>query len=446
MFQKIMVANRGEIACRVMAACREMKIPTVAIYSEADRDALHVRLADEAVCVGPAENRASYLNMPNIISAAIITGADAIHPGYGNLSETPRFAEVAEACKLSFIGPSAEVIEMLGDKVRARQLAEEAGVPYIPGSREVIESPSEALIIANELGYPILLKAVAGGGGRGIRDVHNDEQMAQAFETARAESLAAFGDDRLYIDKFIPVARHIEVQVLADSHGNVVHLGERDCSLQLRRQKILEEAPAPGVRRSLRRKLGEAAVRLAETAGYEGAGTVEFLVEPNGKFYFLEANARVQVEHPVTEMLTGVDIVKEQIRVAAGEKLACEQGSIWFNGHAMECRILAVDSDNNFNPSPGEITEWVPPTGPGVRVDSGVTTGSVVSSHYDPMIAKVICWAPDRDTAIARMEAALRSMTIEGIKTIIPYQLRILGNRFFRDGQVDTLFLPRRLG
>lgn len=446
MFQKILVANRGEIACRVMAACREMKIASVAIYSEVDRDALHVRTADEAVCVGPAENRSSYLNIPNIISAAVVTGADAIHPGYGNLSETPRFAEIAEACKLTFIGPPADVIEMLGDKVRARQLAEEAGVPYIPGSREVVPNPAEAKRIANELEYPVLLKAVAGGGGRGIRDVHNDQQMAQAFETARSEAVGAFGDERLYIDKLIPTARHIEVQVLADTHGRVVHLGERDCSLQLRRQKILEEAPAPGIRRSLRKRLGEAAVKLAQAAGYVGAGTVEFLVDPKGKHYFLEANARIQVEHPVTEMLTGVDIVQEQIRAAAGEPLSVEQGSIWFNGHAIECRILAVDSENDFNPSPGEITEWVPPTGPGIRVDSGVTAGSVVSDHYDPMIAKVLCWAKDRPSAIARMEAALHSMKVGGITTIIPFHLRILGNRFFRDGQVDTLFLPRRLG
>lgn len=446
MFQKVLIANRGEIACRVMATCREMKIPTVAIYSEADRDALHVHLADEAVCVGPAPNRASYLNIPNIISAAVVTGADAIHPGYGNLSENPRFAEISESCKLTFIGPPAEVIEALGDKVRARRIAQEAGVPTIPGTMEEVQSAAEARLVAKEYGYPVLLKAVAGGGGRGIRDVHNDEQMDQAFETAKAEALAAFGDDRLYVDKFIPSARHVEVQILADRHGHVIHLGERDCSLQLRRQKILEEAPAPGVGKTLRKRLGEAAVRIAQAAGYVGAGTIEFLLDPKGRFYFLEANARIQVEHPVTEMLTGVDIVREQIRAAAGEPLEYEQGSIWFNGHAIECRILAIDSTNDFLPSPGRITEWVPPMGPGVRVDSGVTVGSVVPEHYDPMIAKVICWGRDRRAAIARMEAALRSMRVDGIRTTIPFHLRILGNRFFRDGQVDTTFLPRRMG
>jgi acetyl-CoA carboxylase biotin carboxylase subunit len=446
MFQKILVANRGEIACRVMATCREMKISTVAVYSEADRDGLHVRLADEAVCIGASPNRVSYLNIPNIISAAVVTGADAIHPGYGNLSENPRFAEISESCKLSFIGPPAEVIEALGDKVRARRLAAEAGVPTIPGSMEEVGSAAEAKRWARECGYPVLLKAVAGGGGRGIRDVHNDEQMDQAFDTATAEALGAFGDGRLYVDKFIPSARHIEVQILADKHGHVIHLGERDCSLQLRRQKILEEAPAPGVRKSLRKRIGEAAVKLAQAAGYVGAGTIEFLLDPKGRFYFLEANARIQVEHPVTEMLTGVDIVSEQIRAAAGEALSYEQGSIWFNGHAIECRILAVDSSNDFAPSPGRIAEWVPPIGPGVRVDTGVAAGSVVPEYYDPMVAKVICWGKDRAAAIARMEGALQSMRVTGIRTIIPFHLRILGNRFYRDGQVDTTFLPRRMG
>jgi acetyl-CoA carboxylase, biotin carboxylase subunit len=446
MFQKILVANRGEIACRVMATCHEMKIPTVAIYSEADRDSLHVHMAEEAVCVGPPPNRASYLNIPNIISAAVITGADAIHPGYGNLSEIARFAEICDACKLSFIGPPAEVIDLLGDKVRARQVAIEADVPVIPGSQEEVTTPAAARRLAQELGYPVLLKAVAGGGGRGIRDVHNDEQMNQAFDTAQSEALAAFGDDRIYVDKFIPTARHVEVQILADRHGNVVHLGERDCSIQIRRQKILEEAPAPGVSRSLQRRLGEAAVRLAQAAGYVGAGTVEFLLDPKGKFFFLEANARIQVEHPVTEMLTGIDIVQEQIRAAAGEKLSCEQGSIWFHGHAIECRVLAVDPSNDLAPSPGTITEWVAPVGPGIRVDSGVAAGSVVPGDYDPMIAKVVVWARDRNAAIARMESALRSMRVSGIQTIIPMHLRILGNRFFRDAQLDTLFVPRRLG
>ncbi len=445
MFRKLLVANRGEIACRILQACRELSINTVAVYSQADATALHVRLADEAVCVGPPPNADSYLNIANLISAAVITGAEAIHPGYGNLSEVPRFAEICEACKITFIGPSAEVIARMGDKAQARTTMRAAGIPVVPGSDGPIEDARDARLIADQLGYPVMLKAVAGGGGRGIRTAHNGEQLERFLTSARAEAKAAFGSDELYLEKFIAEARHIEVQILADSHGNMVHLGERDCSIQHRHQKLLEEAPAPGVSNSLRRRLGEAALTAARAADYVNAGTVEFLLDKRGKFYFIEMNTRIQVEHPVTEMLTGIDIVREQIRIAAGEELSCEQGKIWFNGHALECRILAADGDRGFAPSPGLISEWRLPLGPGIRVDSGVGCGSQISSHYDPMIAKVITWDASREGAIRRMQAALRGMRVTGLRTTIPYQLRILENAFFRRGEVDLNFIQRRM-
>jgi acetyl-CoA carboxylase, biotin carboxylase subunit len=445
MFEKLLVANRGEIACRILQACRELHIATVAAYSEADANALHVRLADEAVCVGPAPNSESYLNMANLISAAVVTGAEAIHPGYGNLSEVAQFAEICEACKISFVGPSSGVIKQMGDKAVARSVMRDAGVPVVPGSDGPVENARDARLIADELGYPVMVKAIGGGGGRGIRIAHNAEQLAQLMSSARAEAKAAFGNDGLYLEKFIADARHVEVQILADSHGNVVHLGERDCSIQHRHQKLLEEAPAPGVSSSLRRRLGEAALTAARAVDYVNAGTVEFVLDKRGKFYFIEMNTRVQVEHPVTEMLTGVDIVREQIRIAAGERLSCEQGKIWFNGHAMECRILAADGDRDFAPSPGVIKEWRLPLGPGVRIDSGVGCGSEISSYYDPMIAKVIVWDTDRAHAIERMRAALRGMLVTGLRTTIPYHLRILGNAFFRRGEVDVNFIQRRM-
>jgi acetyl-CoA carboxylase biotin carboxylase subunit len=446
MFEKVLVANRGEIACRIMQACRELKIKTVAVYSEADRDALHVRLADEAVCIGPPQNRDSYLNAANILSAAVITGAEALHPGYGNLSEDANLAEACEACKLKFIGPPSTVIEKMGDKVRARQMVREAGVPVVPGSENGIRDARAARSIAAELGYPVMIKAALGGGGRGIRVVHNPESMNSALEQARLEARAAFGSGEVYLEKYLAEPRHVEVQILADEHGNTIHLGERDCSIQYRHQKLIEESPSPAVNTSLRRRLGEAAVKAAQAVDYRNAGTVEFLLDTRGRFYFIEMNTRIQVEHPVTEMLTGVDLVAQQIRIAAGEKLDLEQGQIWFNGHALECRLLAADGERNFLPSPGTITRWEVPFGPGLRVDSGVTAGSEVSTYYDPMIAKVICWGPDRAHAIARMEAALGGIKVEGIRTNISFHQRILGNAYFRRGEIDTHFLERRDG
>ncbi len=443
MFEKILVANRGEIACRVFQACRELKIATVAVYSETDANALHVQMADEAVCVGPAAPRDSYLNIANIISAAKVTGAQAIHPGYGFLSEVTDFAEVCEASDITFIGPPSHVIARMGDKSEARRTMEAAGVQVIPGTQEPISDARQAKDVAEGLGYPVMIKAALGGGGRGIREVHNSEQIGPALESARAEARSSFGSAEVYIEKRLVDPRHIEVQIIADKHGNAVYLGERDCSIQHRKQKLIEEAPSPAVNNVVRRRLGETAVKAANAVGYNNAGTIEFLMDRRGRFFFMEMNTRIQVEHPVTEMLTGVDIVREQIRVAAGEKLGYEQGKIWFNGHAIECRIVAADGDDGFRPSPGTITSWRGPVGPGIRVDSGVAAGCVVPPNYDPMIAKVICWDEDRPRAIARMEAALRGMQIEGIKTSIPFHLRALGNAQFRAGETDTSFIER---
>ncbi len=445
MFDKVLVANRGEIACRVFQACRELKVATVAVYSEADADSLHVRLADEAVCIGPPAPRDSYLNVANIISAAKLTGAQAIHPGYGFLSEVASFAEICEASDIAFIGPPSHVIARMGDKSEARRTMQTAGVPVIPGTQAPLADAREARAAAEQLGYPVMVKAALGGGGRGIRQVQNAEEMAPALEAARAEARAAFGSAEVYMEKCLIEPRHIEVQVLADNHGNIVHLGERDCSIQHRKQKLIEEAPSPAVNNAVRRKLGEAAVKAAHAVGYRGAGTVEFLMDKRGRFYFMEMNTRIQVEHPVTEMLTGVDIVREQIRIAAGEKLGCEQGRIWFNGHAIECRLLAADGNNGFRPSPGTIAQWCMPVGPGIRVDSGVAAGSTVPPNYDPMIAKLICWAEDRPHAIARMEAALHGMAIQGLETTIGFHLRALGNAHFRSGEIDTSFIERRM-
>ncbi len=445
MFEKVLIANRGEIACRIVQACRELGLRTVAVFSEADRASLHVQLADEAVCIGPPPNKESYLNVANIISACEVTGADAVHPGYGNLSEDPTFAEACQECGITFVGPPAHVIARMGDKAEARRVVREAGIPVVPGSSGAVSDAEEARRIGSELGYPVMLKAVSGGGGRGIRIAHNPSHLTQLFDQARGEARAAFGNGHLYVEKYIEQPRHVEVQILADSHDNVVHLGERECSIQFRHQKLLEESPAPGVSSSLRRRMGEAAVKAAEAVGYVNAGTMEFILDRRGRFYFIEMNTRIQVEHAVSEMVTGVDIVREQLRVAAGEKLSCQQGRIWFNGHAIECRILAADGERDLAPSPGRITRWSVPVGPGVRVDSGVTVGSEVSSYYDPMIAKVICWDRTRQDAIARMEATLRGMRVEGIRTTIPLHLRILRNAYYRAGQVDTHFIERRL-
>ncbi len=445
MFDRILVANRGEIACRVIQACRELGIATVAVYSEVDEGSIHTRMADEAVCIGPAPNPESYLNAANILSAAVITGADAIHPGYGNMSEDANFAEACEACKIKFIGPSADTISRVGDKNEARRTMREAGVWVVPGSDGLVENPEDARKIADELGYPVMIKASGGGGGRGIRVVHNADQVGPAFEQAANEAKGAFGNPELYIEKYLEDLRHVEVQILADEQGNTVYLGERDCSVQHRHQKLIEESPCPAVSSTLRKRMGEAAIKAAQAANYVNAGTVEFLMDQKGKFYFIEMNARVQVEHPVSEMLTGIDIVREQIRIAAGEPLGYEQGRIWFNGHAIECRILAADGERGLRPSPGTITRWDMPVGPGIRIDSGVGAGSTVSTYYDPMIAKVICWDEDRPRCIGRMRAALHAMNIEGIKTSIPYHQMVLGNAYFRRGEVTTQFVQTRL-
>lgn len=390
MFKKILIANRGEIAIRVIRACKEMKIATVAIYSEADRESLHVRMADEAMCVGPAANKDSYLNMPNIISAAMITGAEAIHPGYAYFSEQASFAEACEACKLKFIGPKSAAIELMGDKARAKETAAKAGVPVIPGSKGTVTSEQDAFKTVSKMGFPVRLKATAGGGGRGIRVVENDEDLASALKVAQAEAESAFGNGELYIEKEIGEPRHIEIQVLGDEHGHYVHLGERECSIQRRHQKLVEESPSVGVTPAIRNRMGEAAVKLAKTVGCCNAGTVEFLLDKNGDFYFMEMNTRVQVEHPVTEAVTGVDIVREQIRIAAGEKLGFSQKEVKLAGHSIECRVIAEDPGNNFAPSVGTIKRLVVPGGIGVRVDSHIYAGYEIPPYYDAMLAKLI--------------------------------------------------------
>lgn len=446
MFKKILIANRGEIAVRIIRACKEMRIATVAIYSEADRDSLHVRLADEAVCVGPPPSKDSYLNMPNIISAAIITGAEAIHPGYGYFSEQASFAEACEACNLKFIGPKASAIELMGDKARAKEVAAKAGVPVIPGSKGVITTEQEAFRTAAKMGYPVRLKATAGGGGRGIRIVHNEEELAGAFKVAQAEAESAFGNGELYMEKEIEEPRHVEIQILGDEHGHYVHLGERECSIQRRNQKLIEEAPSVAVTPQIRHRMGEAAIKLAKAVGYTSAGTVEFLLDRNGDFYFMEMNTRIQVEHPVTEAVTGVDIIKEQIRIVAGEKFDLAQKDVKLEGHAIECRIIAEDPSNNFAPSAGTIRHLVLPGGIGVRVDTHIHAGYDVPPYYDAMLAKLIVWARNRDEAIARMMRSLSEFEIDGIKTNIDYQKQIISNAYFRKGELSTSFIPRRMG
>lgn len=445
MFKRILIANRGEIALRILRACRELEIETVAIYSEADKEALHARLADEAICVGPSQSARSYLNIPNIISAAVLSDVDAIHPGYGYLSEQARFADICETHGIKFIGPSVRCIEQMGDKSVAKDAMRRAGVPVIPGSERAVSDEAEALRIAEEIGYPIMLKAAAGGGGKGMRVVHDSGSLVRALQAAKAEAGAAFGDDRVYLERLITSPRHIEIQLLADEHGHVIHLGERECSIQRRHQKVIEEAPAPGIDPDLRRRMGEAAVRGAKAVGYANAGTMEFLLDADGSFYFMEMNTRIQVEHPVTEMVTGVDIVKEQIRIAAGERLALNQDDITWDGHAIECRINAEDPEQGFRPSPGRITFYHPPGGLGVRVDSSAYTGGVVSPYYDSMIAKLICHAPDREQAIQRMQAALDELTIEGIRVNIPLHQSILASDRFRRAELATDFLDRHM-
>ena len=442
---KLLIANRGEIALRILRTCRELGIPTVAVYSTVDRNALHVQLADEAVCVGEAPSSKSYLNIPNIIAAATSRGADAIHPGYGFLAENDRFAEICAAHGITFVGPSPEAIRAMGDKSTAKATMQRVGVPTIPGSEGLLENPAEAASLAETMGYPVMIKATAGGGGRGMRLVPSRDQLDNLFRAAQGEAEAAFGNPGLYMEKFIDRPRHVEVQILADRHGNVVHLGERDCSIQRRHQKLLEEAPSAAIDPELRRRMGEAAIAAARTINYEGAGTVEFLVDRSGSFYFMEMNTRIQVEHPVSEMVTGIDLLKAQIRVAAGEKLDLAQADIKPRGHAIECRINAEDPDANFRPCPGRIERITAPGGFGVRWDSHVTTGYVVPPHYDSLIGKLIVHQPTRKEAISTMIRALKELRVEGIKTTVPLHLKVLSNTAFHEAQVDTTFVERML-
>jgi acetyl-CoA carboxylase biotin carboxylase subunit len=440
-FNKILIANRGEIALRIIRACRELGIRTVAVFSQADMDSLHVRFADEDICIGPPPSNESYLNIARIISAAEITDSDAIHPGYGFLAENSHFAEVCRQCKIKFIGPSPEAIRKMGDKAEAKRTMKEAGVPVVVGSDGVVKTAEEAQVIAREIGYPVIIKAAAGGGGRGMRIAHTDASLTNGFMTARSEAESAFGNPDVYIEKYEENPRHIEIQILGDEHGNVIHLGERDCSIQRRHQKLLEESPSPAISEKLRKEIGDAATAAARTIGYAGAGTVEFLLSTSGKFYFMEMNTRIQVEHPVTEFVTGIDIVRESILIAAGNKLSYKQEDVRFNGHAIEVRINAEDSERNFMPCPGTITTYHAPGGPGIRVDSHVYEEYVIPPYYDSMIAKLIAWDTDRPTCIRRLDRALDEFIIEGVKTTIPLHKRILQNPDFLKGKYDTKFL-----
>jgi acetyl-CoA carboxylase biotin carboxylase subunit len=445
MFQKILVANRGEIALRVICACKELGISTVAVYSEADRNSLHVRFADEAVCIGPARSSESYLNIPQVISAAEITNVDAIHPGYGFLSENANFAKVCEASEITFIGPTAEVIEMMGEKDRARREVKAAGLPTIPGSDGIVEGEEQLGKEAARIGYPLILKAVAGGGGRGMRIVRNQGELLSAYQTARSEAQQAFGNPDVYAERFLERPRHIEFQVLGDQHGKIIHLGERECSIQRRHQKLIEESPSPGMDARRRKELGAKVVRALEKIGYTNAGTVEFLMDQDGSLYFIEMNTRIQVEHPVTELVTGVDLIKAQIRIAAGERLEEAVGEMQFSGHAIECRINAEDPDT-FVPSAGRITTFQSPGGTGVRVDSAAYADAVIPPYYDSMIAKLIVKGRDRAEAIGRMRRALEMFVIEGIKTSIPLHRRIVADPDFAAGKIDTHFIEGLLG
>jgi acetyl-CoA carboxylase biotin carboxylase subunit len=442
MFHKILIANRGEIAVRVIRACKEMGIKTVAVYSQADIHSLHVKLADESVCIGPAPSALSYLNINAIISAAELTDAEAIHPGYGFLSENANFAEVCEKCGITFIGPSAESMRIMGDKISARQAVIKQGVPILPGTKEGVHSVEEAVKVAKEIGFPVIIKATAGGGGRGMKIVHSQATLPNAFATARAEAQAGFGNPEVYIEKYCEQPRHVEIQILADKHGNVIHLGERDCSIQRRHQKLIEEAPSTVVTPEIRKAMGDAAARAAAAVGYNSVGTIEFLVDKNNNFYFMEMNTRVQVEHPVTEMVTGVDIVREQIRSAAGLPLRYKQEDIQIRGHAIECRINAEDPFK-FTPCPGKITAYHPPGGLGVRVDSFVYDQYSVVPHYDSLIGKLIVHADTREEAIKRMARALDEYMVEGIKTTIFFHKRIMAHKDFIEGNIDTSFLER---
>lgn len=443
MIEKVLIANRGEIALRVIRACRELGISTVAVYSQADSESLHVKLADEAYCIGPPQSTRSYLHIPAIISTAVVTGADAIHPGYGFLSENANFAEICADHRIKFIGPSVQAISSMGDKASARESMRAAGVPVVPGSQGLITDDKEAYDLAHEIGFPVIIKATAGGGGRGMRVANDTAQLVNALSSARTEAAAAFGNGGVYIEKYLKPIRHVEIQIMADSHGNVVHLGERDCSVQRRHQKLIEETPSPALTPELRAEMGGAAVRAAKQIGYEGAGTVEFIFS-NGKFYFMEMNTRIQVEHPVTEYVTGIDLIKEQIRVASGLPLSFKQEDIEFRGHSIECRINAEDPDRNFLPSPGRVDAYISPGGPGVRVDSHCYPGYVIPPYYDSLVSKLIVWGANRQEAIQRMQRALDEYAITGIKTTIPFHQRVLAHPTFQSGiDVSTDFIEK---
>ena len=447
MFKKILIANRGEIAVRIIRTCRELHIATVAVYSQADKDCLHVQLADEAVCIGPPPNKDSYLNIPNLMQAALNTGADAVHPGYGNLSEVAAFAENCEICNIKFIGPTAETIRRMQDKAAARIAMRDAGVPVIPGSDGTVQGEQDAVRTAARLGYPVLIKAAMGGGGRGIRVAHNEDDLTRSLRVAQSEAQSAFGRGDVYLEKYLEEPRHVEFQIMADGHGEIIHLGERECSIQTgRHQKLLEESPCTALGRRLRHHMGEAAVRAAKAVGYVNAGTVEFMVDTHGRFHFLEMNTRIQVEHPVTEMVTGRDLVREQIRIAYGHKLGRHQRDVNSQGHAIECRITAEDHTNHFLASSGTVRSLRVPGGIGVRVDTHLYPGYTVPPFYDALLAKLIVWAPTRAEAIARASRALREFHIDGIKTTIPFHQQVLANAYFRRGDIATNFLQRRMG
>lgn len=445
MFKKILVANRGEIALRVIRACHEMGIETVAIYSEVDRNALHVQLAEEAYCVGSAPAAKSYLNIPNIISVARIAAVDAIHPGYGFLSENAHFAEICQECGFNFIGPRQATILQMGDKATARKTMISAGIPVVPGTESEIKDFDQAVVIAEQIGYPVIIKASSGGGGRGLRIVETPDDLRRLIDTASREAAAAFGNAGVYLEKYLSKPRHIEFQILADDYGNIIHLGERECSIQWRHQKLIEEAPSPALSQDLRAKMGEIAVKVAQTVDYVNAGTVEFLLDEEKNFYFMEMNTRIQVEHPVTELITGIDLVKAQIKIAEGEELALAQEEVNFTGTAIECRLNAEDPEKNFLPSPGTISKYLAPGGLGIRLDSAIYQDYQIPPNYDSMIGKLIAWGTDRQEAIQRMDRALREFQIEGIKTTIPFHLQVLNNQFFQRGEFCTNFIQQRI-
>ncbi|PSO49923.1 MAG: acetyl-CoA carboxylase biotin carboxylase subunit [Cyanobacteria bacterium SW_9_44_58] len=444
-FSKILIANRGEIALRILHSCEELGIATVAVHSTIDRNALHVQLADESVCIGQPPSSKSYLNIPNLIAAALTRNATAIHPGYGFLAENARFSEICADHQITFIGPTAEAIRAMGDKSTARETMQKAGIPVVPGSNGLVADDTVAYRVAGDIGYPVMLKATAGGGGRGMRLVHNEGELSKLFQAAQGESEAAFGNSGVYLEKFIERPRHIEFQILADSYGNVIHLGERDCSIQRRHQKLLEESPSPALDPHLREKMGKAAVQAAQSINYVGAGTVEFLLDAHGDFYFIEMNTRIQVEHPVTEMVTGLDLIAEQIRIAQGETLSLRQEDVDVRGHAIECRINAEDPEHEFRPQPGRINGYLPPGGPGVRMDSHVYTDYEIPPYYDSLIGKLIVWGPTREAAIRRMKRALRECAITGVTTTISFHQKILETPAFLEGEVYTDFIEKHL-